>query len=1024
MPGGTISTALSVIFVGNGLDLVGSTLQASSTDSIALSGALQATGQALVNLIQASAAGVSTLNGQSGALSILGAGNVTISTGAGAITISGANAGGGSSTLQVTGSAAITSPNFSGIGGTAVTLSGANMVLISGFVPVTADQLTQTGALLVSRDTTISGGLDARIQATGLAALAFSASTYATIVNLATTGTTLLGLINAASAGVSSINGASGAMTIAGAGNVVVTTVGQSITVSGNTGAYSSFATTDALTATGALAYARDLTISGGLDARIQATGLAALTYANNTFATLTNVTTSGTTLIAYTNTVSGGLDARIQATGLAALAYGNTTFATIANLTTTGVTLGASITTVSTNTQNNATNISGILTQTGIALGQVSGGLDARIQATGLAALAYGNTTFATIANLATTGSDLYNRTTNISGGLDARIQATGLAAAAYGNATFATLANVTTTGVNLGARIDTVATNLASTGTTLDNKTNSLSGWAALAAAPYLYGTGVLAPVRYIGQHNTAYTLGTDYIVVATGSAGTASGVLPSPVTFSGRLYTIINAGTTILTVTGVVGPDTNPTIAPYDALTVYATTGGWQYVGRTGYAAYATNTALTSTGVLLGARIDTVTTNTQNNAMNLSGSLTSTGVALGAVSGGLDARIQATGLAALVYGNATFATIANLGTTGSTLWNVTQNNATNISGNLTTTGVSLGSRIDTLTTNTTNNANNLSGNLTTTGATLITYVGTVSGGLQTQISGQPMAAIFVGQPNHGFSVGTVIRPSGGNSNVYIKARADSATNAEAIGIVWTSGDVNGFSYVLGGYVTTGVPAVAAGTTMFLDPTTSGALTSTEPTTVGQVSKPLMIVLESGTKGVFINMRGAQIASPNGINLSGAGFVAISVSGNTMFASGVVSPQFTGVPIAPTAAVSDNSNQVATTEYVERANRAIYNIQSGVYTLVLADQFKTLQITGNAAHTLTIPPSTGVAFPTGTRIPGWTIGAGQTTFAGISGSVVNSRGAALKSAGQFASWMLEFTGFNGWLVAGDLTT
>ena len=58
---------------------------------------------------------------------------------------------------------------------------------------------------------------------------------------LSLTGTALISLIGAASAGVSSINGASGVMTLNGAGNVSIGTVGQTITVTGNTGEYANF---------------------------------------------------------------------------------------------------------------------------------------------------------------------------------------------------------------------------------------------------------------------------------------------------------------------------------------------------------------------------------------------------------------------------------------------------------------------------------------------------------------------------------------------------------------------------------------------------------------------------------------------------------------------------------------------------------------------------------------------------------------------------------------------------------------
>lgn len=67
---------------------------------------------------------------------------------------------------------------------------------------------------------------------------------FASAINLNATGSYLATLISASSAGVGSLNGASGTINIVGTGNVSVTTVGQTITISGNTGIYSSFVTT------------------------------------------------------------------------------------------------------------------------------------------------------------------------------------------------------------------------------------------------------------------------------------------------------------------------------------------------------------------------------------------------------------------------------------------------------------------------------------------------------------------------------------------------------------------------------------------------------------------------------------------------------------------------------------------------------------------------------------------------------------------------------------------------------------
>lgn len=120
-----------------------------------------------------------------------------------------------------------------------------------------------------------------------------------------------------------------------------------------------------------------------------------------------------------------------------------------------------------------------------------------------------------------------------------------------------------------------------------------------------------------------------------------------------------------------------------------------------------------------------------------------------------------------------------------------------------------------------------------------------------------------IDVHQPSHSLSVGYPIRVSG--TNTYVGAQANNEANAEVVGYVTEIVDGDNFKYVPIGEVTTGVPSVAAGTVLFLSPTVQGGLTSTEPTTVGQVSKPLMVVIESGAKALFINYRGMKI-TPEG--------------------------------------------------------------------------------------------------------------------------------------------------------------
>src|SRR5687768_14400082 len=83
---------------------------------------------------------------------------------------------------------------------------------------------------------------------------------------------------------------------------------------------------------------------------------------------------------------------------------------------------------------------------------------------------------------------------------------------------------------------------------------------------------------------------------------------------------------------------------------------------------------------------------------------------------------------------------------------------------------------------------------------------------------------------------------------------------------------------------------------------------------------------------------------------------------------------------------------------------NEVVFNPQTGTtYTLVLTDAGKVVGLTNAGAITLTVPPNSSVAFPVGTTVGLRQGGAGQVTVTPGSGVTINSRGAALKIAGQY---------------------
>lgn len=104
-----------------------------------------------------------------------------------------------------------------------------------------------------------------------------------------------------------------------------------------------------------------------------------------------------------------------------------------------------------------------------------------------------------------------------------------------------------------------------------------------------------------------------------------------------------------------------------------------------------------------------------------------------------------------------------------------------------------------------------------------------------------------------SHGFSVGDVLKKTSGS---YAKAQADSVSNAEVVGIVSAVADANTFTLTYAGRVT-GLSGLTDATVYFLSASSAGALTATEPSASGQVSKPLLIA-DGTTSGVFLNQRG----------------------------------------------------------------------------------------------------------------------------------------------------------------------
>lgn len=111
-------------------------------------------------------------------------------------------------------------------------------------------------------------------------------------------------------------------------------------------------------------------------------------------------------------------------------------------------------------------------------------------------------------------------------------------------------------------------------------------------------------------------------------------------------------------------------------------------------------------------------------------------------------------------------------------------------------------------------------------------------------------------VSQGAHGFVAGDWLY---NNAGTYTKAIATSAAAAEVVGVVLASITSGTFLMAIGGWVS-GLSGLTANSVHFLSDTTAGAITATEPTTLGYISKPLLIA-DATTSGYFINMRGQVV-------------------------------------------------------------------------------------------------------------------------------------------------------------------
>jgi hypothetical protein len=114
------------------------------------------------------------------------------------------------------------------------------------------------------------------------------------------------------------------------------------------------------------------------------------------------------------------------------------------------------------------------------------------------------------------------------------------------------------------------------------------------------------------------------------------------------------------------------------------------------------------------------------------------------------------------------------------------------------------------------------------------------------------------IISQPSHGFQIGDIL---GYDGTVWFLAQANTDATSEVYGIVSSITDQNTFTLTTSGYVA-GLTGLTPGGTYFLSDSVPGSMSLTEPTTPGQISKPIFLAM-SLTSGLFVEMRGELVQS-----------------------------------------------------------------------------------------------------------------------------------------------------------------
>ena len=206
------------------------------------------------------------------------------------------------------------------------------------------------------------------------------------------------------------------------------------------------------------------------------------------------------------------------------------------------------------------------------------------------------------------------------------------------------------------------------------------------------------------------------------------------------------------------------------------------------------------------------------------------------------------------------------------------------------------------------------------------------TVTDSLNYSFDGSEIKAItqFTGVTS-GFTFANVVRADyTGNSLGITLAKANIANNAEAIGFVnsVSGSKVNVLTHgkISGDFTTIAGGTLSSGCVYFLDPANAGKITTTEPSVVGQVSKPILIGI-TGDTGIVINYRGQEVGFSGG---TGSGIGSLRVIVPVTDASTFTVGTFISKNLDPNISFADDGGSPRTADsgvFPASANDPYYN-------------------------------------------------------------------------------------------------